>query len=90
MPENEKRKVPRRKVRIPILCWEVEDGERAGRGREIVSKDLSSNGIGFYSKDMYPIDTVLYIEIFLPSQKTPISCKLKVISIEAGPKTSCT
>ena len=83
MAESEKRKTPRRKVRIPILCWDVENENRIGKGKEIISKDLSGDGIAFYSKEMYSIDTILYIEIYLPNQKGPISCKLKVVSIEA-------
>lgn len=83
MVENEKRKVPRRKVHVPVLCWETKGEERVGKGKEIVSKDLSGDGIAFYSKEIYPINTVLDIEIYLPSQKIPVSCKLKVVSVEA-------
>jgi len=82
MVQNEKRKAPRRKVQIPILCWDMEGEKRVGKGKEIVSKDLSGDGIAFYSKEMYPIDTTLYIEIYLPSQKIPIACNLKIVSIE--------
>jgi len=83
MVEKEKRKTPRRKIRIPILCWDVENENQTGKGKEIISKDLSGDGIAFYSKEMHPIGTMLYIEIYLPSQKSPISCKLNVVSIEA-------
>jgi len=83
MPETEKRKDPRRKVRIPILCWEMEGENRIGKPKEIVSKDLSGGGVSFYSGEMYPVNTVMCIEIYLPSQKIPVSCKIKVVSVEA-------
>jgi len=83
MPESEKRKNPRRKVRIPILCWEMEGENKIGKAKEIVSKDLSSGGVSFYSKEMCSINTAMCIEIYLPSQKIPVSCKIKVVSVEA-------
>ena len=83
MLENEKRKEPRRKVRVPLLCWEMEGGSKIGKGKEIASKDLSGGGVSFYSGEMYPINTEMCIEIYLPSQKIPVSCKIKVVSVEA-------
>jgi len=82
MVEDENRVAPRRKIQIPILCWDTEDESRTKKGKEVISMDLSSSGIGFYSKEMYPLDTVLYIEIYLPGQKNPLSCKLKIVSIQ--------
>lgn len=79
----EKRKAPRRRVSIPILYWEVDDEKRTGIGKEIASKDLSADGLAFYSPQIYSIGTVLSIDIFLPTQKKPISCKLRVLSLEA-------
>jgi len=67
MPETEKRKDPRRKVRIPIICWEMEGENKVGKGKEIVSRDLSSGGVSFYSGEMCSINTTLCIEIYLPS-----------------------
>lgn len=83
MDFREKRKNPRRKVSIPVLCWEMDDEKRVGTGKEIVSKDLSCDGIAFYSHQIYPIGTVLGIDIYLPSLKKPIFCKLRVLSIES-------
>lgn len=79
----EKRKVPRRKVSIPILCWEVDDEKRAGAGKEISSRDLSADGLAFYAPQIYPIGKVLAIDIFLPTQSKPVSCKARVLSVEA-------
>ena len=82
MARQEKRKTQRRKIQIPVLSWEESDVDRKHKGREIVSKDISGDGIAFYSKKIYPIHTVLQIDIFLPNQKDPVSCKLRVASIE--------
>jgi len=84
MNEDEKRSNTRRKIHIPILCWDVEDVDRTKKGKKIVSMDLSSSGLGFYSTEMYSLDTLWYIEIYLPSQKIPISCKLKIVSVKVG------
>jgi len=83
MPETEKRKDPRRNIRIPILCWEMEGENKIGKPKEIASKDLSGGGVSFYSGEMFPVNTAMYIEIYLPSQKIPVSCNINVISVEA-------
>src|SRR3989338_8787186 len=83
MAQNEKRRAHRRRVQIPVLCWESEEERESGKGVEIASKDLSGDGIAFYTKRIYPIDKILYIDIYLPNQKAPVSCKLKVVSVEA-------
>lgn len=79
----EKRKTPRRKISIPVLCWEADDEKRSGAGKEIITKDLSADGIAFYSEQIYPLGTVLFVDIYLPVSKKPVSCKLNVLSIEA-------
>jgi len=83
MSEDEKRKDPRRKIRVPLLCWEMDGENKIGKPKEIVSKDISSGGVSFSSKEMYPINTTMSVDIYLPSQKIPISCKIKIVSIEA-------
>ena len=82
MTRQEKRKTPRRKIQIPVLCWDEDDIDRKKKGREIVTKDISGDGLAFYAKEIHPINTVLQIDIYLPNQKTPVACKLKVVSIE--------
>jgi twitching motility protein PilT len=82
MVEYEKRRTPRRKVHIPIICWEEGNESRTGRGKEIISKDLSGDGIAFYSQKIYSIGAAFLVDIFLPNQKNPVSCKIKVVSVE--------
>jgi len=83
MVQSEKRRTPRRKVHIPVICWDGEGGDRSGKGKEIATKDLSGDGIAFYSKQIYSIGATLLIDIYLPNQKAPISCSLGVASVEA-------
>ena len=83
MDQNEKRKALRRKVHIPVLCWDNESGKRIGKGKEIVTKDLSGDGIAFYSQQSYPLGARLIVDICLPNQKEPVSCNLEVVSVEA-------
>ncbi|MCK5083281.1 MAG: PilT/PilU family type 4a pilus ATPase [Candidatus Omnitrophica bacterium] len=86
MVQNEKRRSLRRKVHIPIMSWEEVDGQRSGPGLEIISRDLSGEGLAFFSKSIYPINTNFFTDIFLPNHKKPISCRLKVVRVEALPQ----
>jgi twitching motility protein PilT len=77
------RKDPRRKVRIPVLCWETTTGEKVGRGKEIITRDISITGIGYYSKKIYPIGTKMYMEIYVPGRKKPIATAVEIVRVEA-------
>ncbi len=79
---KENRKNPRRKIRIPVFCWKMEDEKQQGNGIELVTKDLSAEGIAFYSPHIYPINSILVVDIYLPNRKSPVSCRLKVVSLE--------
>lgn len=80
------RKNPRRKIRIPVLCWECATlGGKQGRGKEIITKDLCVDGIGFYSEIIYAIGTRLALEVYLPGRKEPIDCIIRVARVEALP-----
>jgi twitching motility protein PilT len=86
MASDDKRRAPRRKIHIPVMCWEDTDGERRGDGTQIVTKDLNGDGLAFFSRHIYSIDANLLIDIFLPNQKNPISCGLKVARVEILPQ----
>ena len=83
MSPLEKRAHVRRKIRIPILCWETEQDKIRGQGTEIISYDLSVGGLAFISPKLYPLGTLLYVEIHLPGQKSPITGKIKIVHIES-------
>jgi len=83
MTPNEKRKAPRRKVQIPVICGETEEQMHAGKGMEIVTKDLSGHGMAFFSHQIYSIGSDLFTDLYLPNQKKPISCKIHIVSVEA-------
>jgi len=80
---DEKRSAPRKKVRIPVICWESEEEKLKGKGREIITKNFSASGIAFYSSQIYPIGASRQIDIYLPNQRNPVSCRFKVVSLEA-------
>jgi len=83
MAQSEKRRSTRRRIQVPVLCWESGDEDRNYKGKEIITKDLSGDGIAFFSQKIYPINAFLFISIYLPNEKVPVSCKLNVVSIEA-------
>ncbi len=80
----EKRNSGRRKVRIPVMCWETEDEKATGRGLEIHSQNLSASGIAFTASHIYPLGTILLVEIHLPGRKLPLKAKIKVVRIESN------
>ncbi len=82
---QEQRKTLRRNIRIPVFIWGSEEERRAGAGQEVVTKNLSATGLAFYSKKVYPIDMKLPVEIFLPSRKSPVNCKARIMNLEALP-----
>jgi twitching motility protein PilT len=79
----ENRKAPRRRIRIPVMCWDSDGEHRSSAGKEYVSKDVSVGGVAFYSSHVYPIGKTLFLEIYLPSRKKPITCSVKIVSLEA-------
>jgi len=83
MSQLEKRTHVRRKIRIPIMCWETEQAKIHGQYTEIISHDLSAGGLAFISTKMYPLGTLLYVEIHLPGQKFPITGKIKIVHIQS-------
>ncbi|MBN1870012.1 MAG: PilT/PilU family type 4a pilus ATPase [Candidatus Omnitrophica bacterium] len=86
MASKEKRQASRRQIQVPIVCWGESTGRHPGKGKEIISRDLSGEGMAFFSETIYPIGTNLLIDIFLPNFKAPISCSLKVVRIEILPQ----
>ena len=73
-----KRRNPRRKIRVPILSWETEAQKLSGRGKEVTSRDISADGIGFYAETIFPIGTTLHFDIYIPGKEKPISTEIEV------------
>ena len=68
----------RRKLRIPVFCWTLQDGQRKGRGTEIITRDLSPQGFSFISRQIYPAETVLQADAYFPGSQRPMSCVVKI------------
>jgi len=83
MDPKTSRRNPRRRVRVPVLCWESHDINKIGQGKEIKTKDLSIDGLGFYSDKIYPSGTELSIDIYLPGYEKPILSKIRVVRVDA-------
>ncbi|MBF0523298.1 MAG: PilT/PilU family type 4a pilus ATPase [Candidatus Omnitrophica bacterium] len=84
MPAEKKtRKSPRRKIRIPVMLRELSNEQPKGPGIDVRIRDLSADGIGFYSQQIYNIDTILYVEMYLPRRRKPVACKIKIVHVKA-------
>lgn len=83
MSDKEQRDSHRRRIRLPMMCWEVVQGKIESKGHEIICRDLSAQGLAFQAPCIYPLGTIFHLEIHLPGRKTPILCKIKVVRIES-------
>ncbi|HLF18898.1 MAG TPA: PilT/PilU family type 4a pilus ATPase [Candidatus Omnitrophota bacterium] len=88
MAIDEKRRATRKKVHLQVFCWETDGERKLGKPIPIKTKDISTDGIAFFSQRSYPMGAPLCIDIFLPNQKRPISCNLNVVSVEVRLKKS--
>ena len=82
--KTERRHILRRSIFIPIVCREIVNGQPAGPNIQIVIHDLSPQNVGFKSKIIYTVNTLMQAEIYLPSSKMPITPMLKVERIDAA------
>ena len=57
--QSEKRASQRRKLRIPISCWETDNGKPVGHGADLVCHDMSAEGLSFNAEHLYRIDSPL-------------------------------
>ena len=73
----------RKNIFIPLVCRELSNGKPVGPSIQLVLRDLSEEKVSFKSKAIYPIDTLLHSEIYLPTRKLPITPTLKVERIDA-------
>jgi twitching motility protein PilT len=85
-PPKTKREYTRHNIRLPGLCWEHPVKEKRGPGKEILTKDLSGGGIGFYSESILLLGTQFALELFLPGKGKSITCTIEVARIEATPQ----
>ncbi len=65
------------------MCWETDGQKAVGKGREIISRDLSASGLSFITSNIYPQGTLLQLEIHLPGRKMPLISKVNVVRIES-------
>ena len=73
----------RKNIFIPLVCRELSNGRPVGPSIQLVLRELGEDRVSFKSKVIYPIETLLHSEIYLPSRKLPITPTLKVERIDA-------
>ncbi len=79
------RQSKRREIHVPFVCWEPDNEERSGEGKDLGTKDISAGGISFVYKEAYQMGTTLYIDLYLPGVKKPLKADMKVVRIEKEP-----
>ena len=62
------------------MYWE--EGKKSGRGEELISREVSLDGLRFESKRLHPLGSILETEVYLPGRVTPIECQLRVTHVE--------
>ena len=83
MNPTEKRIYPRRRIRVPLMCWANAEDSIKQRGIEMTSQDLSASGISFVSSLLYLLNTTLHSEIYLPMRKSPVVGRIQITRIES-------
>ncbi|MEM9943730.1 MAG: PilT/PilU family type 4a pilus ATPase [Planctomycetota bacterium] len=73
-----------RSLRLAAMYWE-EGSDKEDRGEEILTREVSLQGLTFESPRMQRLGATLETEIFLPGRPVPVECALKVKSLEPIP-----
>jgi twitching motility protein PilT len=79
----ERRESTRKNIYVPIVCHEIVSGSPTSPNVQTVVHDLSEIGLSFKSKVIYSINTLLQAEIYLPTQKLPITPMIKVERVDS-------
>lgn len=80
---DNRRKTTRRTMRLRVLCWESTNVDKIGHGKALETRDISIEGLGFYSDHIYPIGVLFFVDIYLPGGEKPISATIKIMRVEA-------
>ena len=71
----ERRESPRVPLRLRLFIRDA----KTGKARRVLSRDVSGVGARFTTEGRLEVKTPLEVEIRLPDQATPITCKAEVV-----------
>ena len=75
MGDPERRESPRVPLRLTLFIRNT----ATGKAWRVLSNDISGLGARFTTEEQLEVKTPLEVEIKLPDQATPISCKAEVV-----------
>ncbi len=83
MTNNENDSGRSRRIRLAAMLWDASEDRRKTGGREIITSELSPDGIRFSSDRIYAVGAGLRADIYFPGRAAPVVCTLKVTRVEA-------
>ena len=81
---QQRRKMGRVFLRIPITCEIANPLENSYRVKNLISRDINTEGILFRSDEIFPLNSQMNITFQLPGKKNIISTPIKIIRVEVG------
>jgi twitching motility protein PilT len=79
---NQRRKMSRVFLKIPITCEIIDPINNSYRIKNVISRDINTEGILFRSDEIFPLKCQMNITFQLPVKKNIISTPIKIIRVE--------
>jgi twitching motility protein PilT len=79
---NQRRKMSRVFLKIPITCEIINPMDNSYRIKNLISRDINTEGILFRSDEIFPLKCQMNITFQLPVKKNIISTSIKIIRVE--------
>jgi hypothetical protein len=79
---HQKRKMGRVLLKIPITCEIFSLIDNSCRIKNVISRDINTEGILFRSDEIFPLNSPMNITFQLPLKNNIISAPIKVIRVE--------
>lgn len=79
---NQRRKMARAFLKIPITCEIANPIDNSYRVKNVISRDINTEGILFRSDEIFPLNSQMNITFQLPVKKNIISTSVRIIRVE--------
>jgi twitching motility protein PilT len=79
---NQRRKMSRVFLKIPITCEIINPIDNSCRIKNVISRDINTEGILFRSDEIFPLKCHMNITFQLPVKRNIISTAIKIIRVE--------
>lgn len=81
---SQRRKMGRVSLKIPIACEIIDPVDLSHRGKNVISRDINTEGILFRSDEIFPLNSQMKVAFQLPAKKNIVGAMIKIIRIEVA------